>query len=183
MVRFLLKRGANGNHFGGDEGSPLGFAVWYGHIKTAQVLITEKVDVSPPATKHGSILSAAILELVRREGSLDSTVDMVSLLLDARAHVNLPELGLFNPLTLAAAHADLKVMPAVVSLLLAHGADPQGGGSKSKALQLAKKARQVWKHKESFMAVSASCDEIEVKIENCYEVIRLLKHARATDDT
>ncbi|KAK1073318.1 hypothetical protein LTR48_009357, partial [Friedmanniomyces endolithicus] len=113
MVRFLLKRGANGNHFGGDEGSPLGFAVWYGHIKTAQVLITEKVDVSPPATKHGSILSAAILELVRREGSLDSTVDMVSLLLDARAHVNLPELGLFNPLTLAAAHADLKVMPAV----------------------------------------------------------------------
>ncbi|KAK0251069.1 hypothetical protein LTR35_011465 [Friedmanniomyces endolithicus] len=182
MVRFLLERRANGNHFGGDVGSPLGFAVWYGHIKTAQVLISDGVDVNPPPTKHGSILSAAILELVRREGSLDSTVEMVSLLLETGAHVNQPDLGLHNPLTLAAAHADLKVMPGVVSLLLAHGADPQGGGSRSKALQLAKKARQVWKHKESFMAVSASCDEIEAKIENCYEVIRLLKKAGATDD-
>ncbi|KAK0928292.1 hypothetical protein LTR29_017414 [Friedmanniomyces endolithicus] len=183
MVRFLLERRANGNHFGGDVGSPLGFAVWYGHIKTAQVLISDGVDVNPPPTKHGSILSAAILELERREGSLDSTVDMVSLLLETGAHVNQPDLGLHNPLTLAAAHAHLKVMPGVVSLLLAHGADPQGGGSRSKALQLAKKARQVWKHKEAFMAVSASCDEIEAKIENCYEVIRLLKKAGGTDDT
>ena len=183
MLLFLLERGANGNHFGGDEGSPLGFAVWYGHIKTAQVLISEGVDVNPPPTKHGSVLSAAILELVRREGCLKSTVDMVALLLEAGADVNLPELGLYNPLTLAAAHADLKVMPGVVSMLLANGADAKGNGTKSKALQLAKKARQTWKHKESFMAISASCDEIEVKIENCYEVTRPLKQAGATDDT
>ncbi|TKA81084.1 hypothetical protein B0A55_02545 [Friedmanniomyces simplex] len=176
MVRFLLECGANGNHFGGGEGSPLGFAVWNGHAKTARTLINSGVDVDAPSLKHGTILNAAMLKVVKREGA----VETVQLMLEAGANVN--QHGLHNPLSTAAEHADLEVMPRVVSLLLAYGADPHINGSRSKALQLAKSVRQKWMDRKPFMAVSGSCDEIDDIIGHCYEVIRLLKEAGATDE-
>ncbi|KAK4542867.1 hypothetical protein LTR36_006056 [Oleoguttula mirabilis] len=176
-VRLLTNHGANLNQSGGDEGCPLGFAVWHGQLETVRQLLTNGADINARGAKHGSPLCAAIVRIARREGN----ITMVELLLELGADANLQgEKG--NPLRTAASNADVEAMAVVVKILLAYGADVHPTGSRGvNALQLAKRRRQHWMDKKPFIPEAAS-EGIDETIGYCYEVIRLLKEAGASDE-
>lgn len=176
MVQLLVDYGAETDQPGGDEGSPLGFAVYHGHEKAARILISYGANVNCFGRKRGNPLCAAIVQIAKGRGS----INMVRLLLESGADAD--QKGSANPLRTAASNADVRAMAVVVKLLLEYGAQTQAtGGAKGNALHLAKQRRQYWMEKKPFMTTEQT-DEIDDTIGYCYEVIRLLREAGATDD-
>ncbi|KAK5122537.1 hypothetical protein LTR85_003800 [Meristemomyces frigidus] len=175
-VRLLLDYDANPNQQGGDEGCPLGFAVWNAQYDIVRQLVAKGATTNARGNKHGSPLCAAILKIARREGS----IRMVRLLLELGADVNLQgEKG--NALRTAASYADVAAMADVVEVLLAYKADVHSASSRGNALQLAKRRRQYWMDKKPFLLEDVD-DGIDETIGYCYDVIRLLREAGASDE-
>ncbi|KAH9828503.1 hypothetical protein Tdes44962_MAKER02422 [Teratosphaeria destructans] len=178
MVEFLIERGADVNIQAGPEGTPIGHAAFHGQLEVVSILVRAGADIDMQGGKHGCPLFASIVSVVN--GAKD--LDMVKSLLDLGAKVNLKS-PLRSPLRLAAANADARLMPEVVRLLIAHGADVNDAGSKGTALHLAKARRKHWTEKMPFMDLGEYTDEsIHERVGNCYEVIRLLKEAGAVED-
>lgn len=173
MVQLLLAHGAHVDSRGGDEGSPIGFAVWYGHHHVVRLLAERGANVNGRGGKHGAPLCAAVNRIAKREGQ----IRMVKLLLEFGVDVNM-QADSCRPLCTAASHADIEAMSEIVKLLLAYGADVNAAGSKGSALQLAKGRRQYWMDRKPFLLQDMNTDDT---IGYCYEVIRLLREAGATD--
>jgi len=157
-VKLLLDQGADTNLPGGQFGSPLGAAVYWGRLETARLLLHRGADVNLTGGQYGTALGAAVYQgnlevatLLLDQGAdvnrIDphhgsavaaavywDRLDVITLLLDRGADINLPGGDHGTPLGTAAYRGSLEI----VTLLLDRGANVNlPGGDHGSALAAA----------------------------------------------
>jgi ankyrin repeat protein len=117
-VRELIGRDPSlASAFAPDGFHPLGLAAFFRHPEVLKILLERGADVAAPARNK---LAVTALHSAVATDAAPVDLEIVRMLLDAGAPVNVPHLGGGTPLHTAAFTGDLRV----IRMLLDRGADP-----------------------------------------------------------
>jgi ankyrin repeat protein len=119
-LRELLDDDAShANAFGDDGFHPLGLACFFGHVDAARILLEGGADVNA-LSRNEHVQTAAIHAAAAAEGKDEGArYELVKLVLDHGADVNLPQGGGFRAIDAARQNGDARVE----ELLLLRGAE------------------------------------------------------------
>jgi ankyrin repeat protein len=117
-VRILIGAGANVNLVGGKYGTALQAAAYYNGHKIIEELIDAGANVNLVGGEYGTALRAAVLS---ESYSLEDRIDVLQMLIQAGADVNLKRWKDTSPLEAALARGH----PDIAQILLDAGAKPQ----------------------------------------------------------